>query len=497
MRRFAPPFPITMTSLVALLLPLALAGCGEDKGAVEIMAIGNAEAMLGAGGRLTPAGQIVRGATAEGLVALGQNGQVVPALAERWIVTDDGLSYIFRLRSGNWPDGSEITADTALASLRQAIAALRGTPLGLDLASITQSRAMTGRVIELTLARPQPELLQLLAQPELGLLRKGRGTGPMLLKRDGAKVTLTLIAPEKRGQTAIPDWDSRIRRVHLSATSADKAIAGFRRGEVSAVLAGGFADLPLAGASGLPASAFQFDPVQGLFGLAFVHQDGFLAKLGNREAIAMAIDRDALASALAVNGWTGSTRLMPGSPAPQADPDQPAWDNQPLAERRSEAATRIKRSQSSKPGAAEIQLRIAMPQGPGADRLFARVSDDLGQIGVKATRVAEGSAADLRLVEVVARYAGVQWYFNQFACANQRWVCSPEADKLVISAHQTSDAAERDKLLAEAEAKLAASSVFIPFGPPVRWSLVRNGTTGFAVNRYGYHPLMPLALLPK
>ncbi len=31
----------------------------------------------------------------------------------------------------------------------------------------------------------------------------------------------------------------------------------------------------------------------------------------------------------------------------------------------------------------------------------------------------------------------------------------------------------------------------------MRWSLVRGDTSGFAPNQLGYHPLMPLALLPK
>jgi hypothetical protein len=39
--------------------------------------------------------------------------------------------------------------------------------------------------------------------------------------------------------------------------------------------------------------------------------------------------------------------------------------------------------------------------------------------------------------------------------------------------------------------------VFIPFGPPIRWSLVRGDITGFYPNRLGYHPLMPLALRPR
>ena len=59
------------------------------------------------------------------------------------------------------------------------------------------------------------------------------------------------------------------------------------------------------------------------------------------------------------------------------------------------------------------------------------------------------------------------------------------------------DPASRAALLARAEAKLTDANVFIPFGPPIRWSLVRGDTSGFVANRLAYHPLMPLALRPK
>ena len=164
---------------------LLLASCGSKDTVVDVVAIGPANSLFEAGGRLSPAAQLLRGSTAEGLVGLDEQGRVTSAMAERWIVEDDGLSYIFRLRAGDWLDGGPITADSARTALRQALAALRGTPLALDLAGIEDIRVMTGRVVELRLSRPQPQLLQLLAQPELGLLRKGLGGGPMKLHREG------------------------------------------------------------------------------------------------------------------------------------------------------------------------------------------------------------------------------------------------------------------------------------------------------------------------
>jgi ABC-type transport system substrate-binding protein len=454
-------------------------------------------------GSRSNAGQLLRGAVADGLVALDAQGQVVPALADRWIVEDDGLSYIFRLRTGNWPDGSPISAASVQAGLRQSIAALRGSAMALDLAGISEIRVMTGRVIELRLNRPQPDLLTLLAQPELSLLRKGRGAGPMRMSRDGAVATLTPIEPEKRGLAAMPDWAERARKLNLRQMPAERALQQFNQGKVSAVLGGTTADLPVVGSPGLPRGALRFDPVQGLFGLAVVNGDGFLSQASNREAISIALDRNVLMANFAVTGWTGTTRPIvmeaPVVPAPvlPADVLPTDWASQTLEQRRSTAAARVAKWRSGKSGAAALQLRIAMPAGAGADQLFSGIASDLKQVGIDARRVATNEAADLRMVDSVASYPRAAWYFNQLSCASRRWLCSSEADKLYAEASATTDVAERATLMAQAEAKLTEANVFIPFGPPVRWSLVRSGTTGFALNRLGYHPLMPLALLPK
>ena len=64
-------------------------------------------------------------------------------------------------------------------------------------------------------------------------------------------------------------------------------------------------------------------------------------------------------------------------------------------------------------------------------------------------------------------------------------------------ADKSGDPAERAALVTEAEAELTSANVFIPFGSPIRWSLVRGSVNGFEPNTWGWHPLMPLAWLPK
>ena len=139
----------------------------------------------------------------------------------------------------------------------------------------------------------------------------------------------------------------------------------------------------------------------------------------------------------------------------------------------------------------------ALPETPGGTIVFDRLRTDLAAIGLKAVRVKEAQDADLRLYDAVARYGRVAWFLNQLSCAAGRPVCSTEADARLAEALAAPDPQSRGALLAEAEAEITAANGFIPFARPLRWSLVRGDITGFAINPWGLHPLLPLALAPR
>jgi ABC-type transport system substrate-binding protein len=483
-----------------LLLALGLlSGCDSSSDRpIEVLVIGDKTTTYAAGKRLPLAAQLLRSATAEGLVAFDDQGRVVPALADRWIVTDQGLSFVFRLRDGNWADGSGITAETARTALTQAIAAQRGTPLGLDLAPIAEVRTMAGRVIEIRLSQQMPDLLQLLAQPELGLLRSGRGAGPMKLieaTRNEGLAVLRPIAPEDRGAAQDESWADRVRRVQLGALPASLAIAMFNRGDADVVLGGGIEDFPRLDAEGVSRGAIRLDPVSGLFGLGLVHADGFLALPENREALAMALDRDGFASALNLGGWTATTRVVNPGLAGDDGTIAERWVGRSLEERRALAASRVAGWRADKGEPAP--LRIAIPAGPGGDLLFERIAADFKAIGLSSRRVGLAAKADLRLIDSVARFARAAWFLNQLSCAAAQGLCSSVADGLAAKARAEPDPALRAELLSQAEAELTKTNSFLPLGVPIRWSLVGGNATGLAINRWNMHPLMPMALRPK
>jgi ABC-type transport system substrate-binding protein len=489
------PFVIAAAAVMAALA----GGCSSsDDLQLKVVAIGEPDDPFEMGVRLSPAGQLVRAATAEGLVAFDEQGRVIPALADRWIVTDDGQSYIFRLRDGTWRDGSDLTGRDAARALRKVFQQLRGTPLGLDLAGVEEVREMAGRVVEIRLSHPVPHLLQLLAQPELGLAHAGSAAGPMALERQDKIALLTPIAPPQLGLPEVPRWDERARAIALSAVSGEEAVRRFNSGDADLVLDGRLSTFPHTASVGILRGTIQLDPVEGLFGLQVVSTRGFLADPGNREALALAVDRAALIAPFGVDGWRATTEVAPI--APEAGSDSTAeerWANLSQDDRRALASARVAAWRQSQGAGNVPSLSAWLPAGPGSDLLFKRLKEDFAAIGIRLARADADKNGDLRLVDVVARYPGPVWYLNRFNCRVGKAVCSPEADAALAQARRSADPAERAELIAQARQRLSDANVFIPFGSPIRWALVRSDAIGFAPNTWGWHPLMPMALRPK
>lgn len=487
----------TILAAAAGLATLALGSCGRGQdGELGVAVIGNPEAVGERGPRLSSTAQLIRAATTEGLVGFDEQGRVVPALADRWIVTDNGQSYIFRLRDGTWPNGKRITADGAAAALKRAIAALKGTALGLDLAAIDEVRVMADRVIEIDLAAPVPELLMLLAQPELGLPFGGKGVGPMAVKagENGERV-FTLIPPEARGLPKQASFAKRARPLLVTVAPPAKAVALFTDGSVDVLLGGKIDTVPLAGRIGLTRGNVRLDPVTGLFGLMVDRSEGFLSDSANREALAMAIDRDALLGGFNIGGWQPTTRIVSADVEDDLGTIGERWQAMTMEERTAQAAARVAAWKSA--GRALPTLNIAMPDGPGSGLVFDALRDGFARIGLSVRRLPENQRADLRLVDIAARYGRATWFLNQLSCAVQKAVCSPIGDERVAEARRAVDPQARAALLAEAEAEITAANGFLPIARPLRWSMVRSGTTGFAQSPWGWHPLPPMAWLPK
>ncbi|WP_116092192.1 ABC transporter substrate-binding protein [Sphingomonas crusticola] len=344
--------PYLLTLLSATLLLTACQGRAGD-GPLDVSVIGERWT------EPTPAAALLT-ATSGGLVRLDREGQVIPGAAARWAILDDGVDYIFRI-----DDQAGLTAATIVRRLRAGLRRQARNPDFAALAPVESVTAVTTKVVEMRLSVPQPDLLPLLARPQLAV-------GSPTALHPTATSNAQILLGARAGEEAPPAVRLRTERV-------GRAVARFQANEGLAVLGGTFADLAVARVAQPRRDALRFDPASGLFGLAIRN-----SKLDPalRNALSLSIDRDRIVITFAAPGQAKATTVAGST----IEPD--------LEQRRATARALLA-------GTAR-QVRVAMPAGPGARLLFALLADDWRKVGVTAEAVAPGAAADLMLVDRVA-----------------------------------------------------------------------------------------------
>ncbi len=479
------PFPSGVRAL-CLLLPALLVACSErtDDGPVVVSAIGGAPALVDpARSVLDPPARVLLDATAQGLVRFDAAGQIEPGVAERWSVLDNGMSYIFRLRESEWPDGRTVTAGEVVRLLRRQIAPASRNPLAPFLTAIDEIVEMTPEVIEIRLKRPRPDLLKLFAQPELTIFRVTSlgGSGPYRIVAQRGPVTRLRPAfdPSRAADddVAEPAADASIK---LIGERAAMAIARFRAELSDVVLGGSFSDWPIVLETQIPPINRRFDPAVGLFGLAITSREGVLADPANRAAIARSIDRAGFAGAISPE-WATTTQLLPEQLDSASPPALAPW-TQPLAPTDKSPRATIDTWRAANPG--EIHLRVALPPGPGATILYGYVGAALQSLGIIPERVGPDAPADLRLIDEVAPYDSARWYVAR-ACQP----CGGVAQLAIEAARDADSPRLRSQQIAAADAALASDVAFIPIARPLRWSLVSTRLKAWTGNTRAWHPL--------
>ena len=483
-----------MRRFLALVLIAGLAtlpGCRKQpEGALKVIVIGDVPKLRDpAAGPLSPSDQVLLANVAQGLVRFDASGNIVSGLAERWTVTDDGLSYIFRIAAANWPDGRRITAEQVARLLKRNIAGRSKNSLKDAFGAVEDIVAMTDRVIEIRLIAPRPDLLSLLAQPQMAILRNGEGTGPFTASLqpgiDDIKLTRDILSPDEARTSR--------EQLLLAGDPAPEAIQAFAAASADLVVGGTFADLPLVQRVKLPRNSLQFDPASGLFGLVPMRNSGLVADIEARSVLSQAIDRDALVAALGVPGLAARATLLEPDIDGLPPPVQPSWAAVPLAQRR---AALIASAARLFGGQKDLTVSVFLPKGSGADILLSRLVADWSPLGLTVEQASSPASADFALVDAVAPATSPAWFVRQFRCGIVA-VCDDDADKLMDAARQTPVPAQRYALYGQAAAAIEQQQLFIALTAPVRWSLVSQRVQNFAGNRYARHTLTDLENKPS
>lgn len=230
----------------------------------------------------------------EGLFALDGSFQAQPVLCKSYTVSEDKLVWTFTLQPGvTFSDGTPLTGQAAAEALE-----LARSPQGryaqrlAGVASVTASEENPNQVT-VTLNRPDGSLPLLLDIPiALGDGDRPAGTGPYVLMEDGA----SLAAREGWWQT---DKSLPLRTIPLhSVIRSDELIYAFDAGEVSLV----DVDLMATNAMGYGGNYQTWDYVTtDLLYLGFNTQNGLCRSPEVRRTLALAVDRDTIATVAYAN----------------------------------------------------------------------------------------------------------------------------------------------------------------------------------------------------
>lgn len=140
---------------------------------------------------------------------LGQSTEAQPDLAESWTVSEDGLTWTFKLRSGAvWSDGKPITANDAAFTMNTVVRLQGGAAAILSTAvpGIKSAEATDDTTLVISCERPiasmltQMTFLPILPEHVWGPLAEGDGAKLKTITNDPAKETVVVagpFAPEK------------------------------------------------------------------------------------------------------------------------------------------------------------------------------------------------------------------------------------------------------------------------------------------------------------
>lgn len=203
----------------------------------------------------------------EGLTTFdGQSGEVVPALASSWDISEDGLTYTFHLRQGvlfhdvqgvtyadrqmkasdvQWSFLRYLTEDTTISEHPEYLQALVGAPAYLagDVDVVEGLKVVDDYTLELTLEAPNhrflADLVNAYVVPQEALEALGSdlsnrpvGTGPFLFERWARDDQLVLSANPDYWEGA-PSLD---KVVFINVPDATTAMLQYRQGELDLLL---------------------------------------------------------------------------------------------------------------------------------------------------------------------------------------------------------------------------------------------------------------------
>lgn len=455
-----------------------------------------------------------------GLTTLTPAAEVVPGSAESWSVSDDGRTYVFRLRNGlKWSDGTPLTAKDFEYSFRRILTPATASPIAARHFIIENARAinrgdeppeslgvnaLSDQELEIRLNHPAPYFPELIVHRALPAPRHAieqhgdRWVRPENMVSNGA-FTLEVWRPNdfvqlRKNPNFYAAAKVRLERVfHHTGEDANRALREFRSGSVDAVVTVPTEQLEWL-RENMPDSLRLF-PGFGLQHLAFNTTRAPFNDARVRRALAMAIDREVLADRILKSGEVPAYGLVPPQAKQYPNPAKADFESlsQPERNRRANALL----AEAGFPDG--LTVTLSYNTNEILKRVMVAVAAMWRQIGVR-TQLENSEAkvviANMRngnfeigrylwLAETSDAFSFVERIHSAAGPLNHARYSNPQFDALLDQAQLTSDLSVRADLIRKAEAMALEDMPVIPLYFYAGRRLVKPYVKGWVNNARG------------
>ncbi len=456
----------------------------------------------------------------EGLVAEDKDGNVVPGIAEKWEISEDGKVYTFHLRDTSWTNGDKVTADDVVFAWQRGVNPATGSDYAFMLYPIKNAKAIAegkekdlsklgvkavdDKTLQVTLENPTPYFIGMLTHsftypvPKKVVEKLGKdwtkvenivSNGPFKMVKWVPQASMELVKSDAY-------WDKDVVKldkvIFYPIENQNAELNKFRAGELDWTY-----EVPLDQLKFIRKKLADQFKVENYLGIYYyglnTTQAPFKDNLPLRKALAYAINRDVLVDKVTGAGEKPAYNVVvPG--VANADPYVPAYAKLTQAERIKKAKEFYKEAGYSKDKPLEMELRYNTSENH--KKVAIAIAAMWKQaLGVKVNLVNEEWKVYLdtrRQKKTQAFRAGWIGDYNDANTFLEMWLSksglndtgydSKKFDDLMKQATEEQDLAKRAKLMNEAEKDFIDSFSLIPIYYYVTKRLVSPKVKGYNIN---------------
>ncbi|HEY2208607.1 MAG TPA: ABC transporter substrate-binding protein [Gaiellaceae bacterium] len=252
---------------------------------------------------------------------------IVPSLAERWEISDDGLRYVFQLREGlTWSDGTPLTAHDVEFGIKRVLdPESPGSSVAIYFAlengeetylgrntdwDAVGVRALDDRTVEFRLNAPAPYFMSVMNRPDAGPQPRHAIDGVADARVVSGAFEVGERADERLVLRRRSERPGNVSEVELYRTAIADALPEYERGETDLILVRYTPRLADLMPGAVREDAILGSPAWSAY-IRFDHTHPLAGNVELRRALAHAIDRDALRAVCPANLSVATGGVVP------------------------------------------------------------------------------------------------------------------------------------------------------------------------------------------